>query len=106
MGNIPGTSIFECIETCNQVNTDQPDWIINYLYKKFLKLLKKAQEFPGIKIIRYEESLYYANVDNFKYQMLKLSTINPNFIQTETEKLYAVELKKLMKLYAQQVIIA
>ena len=31
----------------------------------------------GIRIIRYEESLYYANVDNFKYKIIKLSKINP-----------------------------
>ena len=37
----------------------------------------KAKEIENIKIIRYEESLYYANVDNFKYQVFKLSGVNP-----------------------------
>jgi hypothetical protein len=40
--------------------------------------LKKAQEFQTIKIIRYEESVYYANVDNFKYRIVKLCGIDPD----------------------------
>ena len=47
---------------------------------KFLKVYLfyfKAKELENIKIIRYEESLYYANVDNFKYQVFKLSGVNP-----------------------------
>jgi hypothetical protein len=31
----------------------------------------------GIKIIRYEESVYFANVDNFKYKIIKLSQNHP-----------------------------
>ena len=42
-----------------------------------LILIEKAKEINGIRIIRYEESLYYANVDNFKYKIIKLSKINP-----------------------------
>jgi len=79
MGNIPNTSVFECIETCNE-----------------------AREFPGIKIIRYEESVYYANVDNFKYHIIKISQTNPNEIANEIDRAYAVEVKKLMKAYAIQ----
>ena len=37
----------------------------------------KAKEFAQIKIIRYEESIYYANVDNFKYRIIKLVGIDP-----------------------------
>ena len=37
----------------------------------------KVKELDNIKIIRYKESLYYANVDNFKYQVFKLSGVNP-----------------------------
>ncbi len=79
MGNIPNTNVFECIETCNE-----------------------AREFPGIKIIRYEESVYYANVDNFKYHIIKISQTNPNEIANEIDRAYAVEVKKLMKAYAIQ----
>ncbi len=79
MGNIPNTSIFECIQTCNE-----------------------AREFPGIKIIRYEESIYYANVDNFKYHILKLSHTNPAELMHQIDKAYAIEVKKLMKAYAIQ----
>lgn len=53
--------------------------------KNFYKLkiiFSKAQEFDGIKIIRYEESLYYANVENFKYQIFKLSGVNPGEISS------------------------
>lgn len=54
IGNIPGTNIYESIDACDDV-----------------------QEFTNIKIIRYEESVYYANVENFKYQIMKLVGINP-----------------------------
>ncbi|CAF0955390.1 unnamed protein product [Brachionus calyciflorus] len=54
LGNIPGTKVYESIDACDQ-----------------------AKEFEAIKIIRYEESIYYANVDNFKYKIIKLSGVNP-----------------------------
>ncbi len=57
LGNIPGTNIFESIETC-----------------------REAQEFKHIKVIRYEESVYYTNVDNFKYQVMKFVGLNPEDI--------------------------
>jgi len=55
IGKIPGTNIFECIDACED-----------------------AKEFDNIKIIRYEESLFYANVENFKYKVMKLTKINPD----------------------------
>ncbi len=39
---------------------------------------KKAKEYEGVRILRYESSLYYANVENFIYKIKKLSGINPN----------------------------
>jgi MFS superfamily sulfate permease-like transporter len=44
-----------------------------------LKIQKKfkAQAIPGIKILRYEESLYYANVEYFKYQVYKQVGLKP-----------------------------
>lgn len=38
----------------------------------------KAIEIEGIKIIRYESSLFYVNVENFVYKIFKLSGVNPN----------------------------
>lgn len=70
LGNIPGTSIFECVDTC-----------------------KEAKEFKEIKIIRYEESVYYVNVDNFKYKIFKLSQINPTEVLAKINKSYQNELK-------------
>ncbi len=84
LGNIPGTNIFESIETC-----------------------REAQEFKHIKVIRYEESVYYTNVDNFKYQVMKFVGLNPedilHCIDEECNKQYkkleevASKLKKLRK---------
>ena len=70
LGNIPGTSIFECVDTC-----------------------KEAKEFKEIRIIRYEESVYYVNVENFKYKIIKLSQINPTDILAKINKSYHSELK-------------
>jgi hypothetical protein len=39
-----------------------------------------------MKIIRYEESLYFANVENFKYQIFKLSGLDPNKVLEEIKK--------------------
>lgn len=38
----------------------------------------QAKEIEGIKIIRYESSIFYANVDNFVYKIGKLSGVNQN----------------------------
>ena len=46
----------------------------------------KVKELENIKIIRYEESLYYANVDNFKYQVFKLSGVNPEKLKQLIKK--------------------
>ena len=74
LGNIPGTHIFESIHIC-----------------------KEAREYKHIKIIRYEESVYYVNVDNFKYKVIKLTGINPELvlqkIDADCDKLF----KKLEK---------
>lgn len=79
LGNIPGTNIFECVETC-----------------------REAKEYRHIKIIRYEESVFYANVDNFKYKVVKLTGINPvevlRKIDRECTKLY----KKLERVASNQ----
>ena len=37
----------------------------------------KAKEFEGIKIIRDEASIYYANVENFVYKMVKTTGVRP-----------------------------
>ncbi|RNA41964.1 solute carrier family 26 member 10-like [Brachionus plicatilis] len=63
LGNIPGTRVYECIDACEQ-----------------------AQEFENIKIIRYEESIYYANVDNFKYKIYKLCGLKPEEVQKKLKK--------------------
>jgi hypothetical protein len=44
-------------------------------------------EFQDIKIIRYEESIYYANADNFKYKIKKLSGFDPiEFFKREKKR--------------------
>jgi len=62
LGNIPGTNIFESIDTC-----------------------KDAREYSHIKIIRYEESVYYTNVDNFKHKVTKLVGFNPEDVFDKVE---------------------
>ena len=47
----------------------------------------KAYELDGIRIIRYEESVYYANVDNFKYRIVKAVGIDPKDITNQLAKL-------------------
>ncbi len=79
MGNIPGTNIFECVGTC-----------------------QNAREYKHVKIIRYEESVYYANVDNFKYQILKLSGVKPNEILTLIENECKNKFKRLDKISDKQ----
>jgi hypothetical protein len=62
--------------------------------------LLKAEELDGIKIIRYEESIYYANAENFRYKVIKLSEVDPldvlNSIQREYKRLLK-DFKKLKK---------
>ena len=42
----------------------------------YLINILKAVEVPETKILRFEESVYYANVDNFKYKVMKYSELN------------------------------
>ena len=65
----------------------------------------KAREYLNIKIIRYEESIYYANVDNFKYKILKLSKLNPDMIVNNIKSDYEHEFKRVKKLHDKQVFI-
>ena len=59
-----------------------------------------------MKIIRYEESIYYANVDNFKYKIIKLSQIDPivtlNDIHNKSKKRLNENKKKLKVVSATQ----
>jgi SulP family sulfate permease len=79
LGNIPGTNIFECVDTCHE-----------------------AREYKHIKIIRYEESVYYANVDNFKYKVMKLAGVKPSEILSEIERDCKAEFKHIEKMAAKQ----
>ncbi len=63
LGNIPGTSIYEDVKACEQ-----------------------AKEFETIKIIRYEESIYYANVENFRYKVYKLAKVSPAEVIAKIKK--------------------
>ncbi len=79
LGNIPGTNIFECVDTC-----------------------REAREYKHIKIIRYEESVYYANVDNFKYKVMKLAGVKPSEILSDIERDCKAEFKHVEKMAAKQ----
>ena len=79
LGNIPGTNMFESLCTC-----------------------REAQEFRNIKIIRYEESVYYVNADNFKFQVMTLSGINPEAFSQKIERLCKKQYKQLEKLAKEQ----
>ena len=79
LGNIPGTNIFECVETCPE-----------------------AKEYKRIKIIRYEESVFYANVDNFKYKVQKLAGVVPSEVLADIENECKVQYKPLEKMAAKQ----
>lgn len=59
--------------------------------------IQKAKEFKKIKITRYEESLYYANVDNFKSKMIKSISIDPDTVLINIDNKYIEELKKIRK---------
>jgi len=50
-------------------------------------LKKKAKEFDSIKIVRYESSVFYANVENFSYKITKLSGVNATEISQRINKL-------------------
>ena len=57
--------------------------------------LKKAKEIEGIKILRYEESVYFANAENFIYKIIKLSGVNPSEINSKIKKKRSQNEKKL-----------
>ena len=75
LGNIPGTDIYECVNSCEE-----------------------AREFEGIKIIRYESSVYYANSENFVYKIIKLSQIDPYEVLTKINKKKSEHLKITKKM--------
>lgn len=66
--------------------------ILNFFKKLLFNKLKclicfiKAKEFENIKIIRYEESIYYANVDHFKYKIIKLCNVKPDVVRKLLKK--------------------
>ena len=70
LGNIPFTDIYESIEICQE-----------------------AEEIPGIKILRFEESVFYANVENFKYKVIKYSDIDLKQVLAKQNKDKAQVLK-------------
>lgn len=58
----------------------------------------KAKEIEFIKILRYEESVYFANVENFIYKIIKCSGVNPNEIISKINKKKSYFEKKLNSL--------
>ena len=48
--------------------------------------MTKAKEIEGIKILRYEESIYFANCENFIYKIIKFAGVNPNEIISKIKK--------------------
>ncbi len=58
----------------------------------------KAEELDGIKIIRYEESIYYANAENFRYKVIKLSEVDPLDVLNSIQREYKRLLKDFKKL--------
>lgn len=54
-----------------------------------------------MRIIRYEESVYYVNVDNFKYKVFKLSKINPDEIKAKISSETKREIQHFLKLVKQ-----
>jgi hypothetical protein len=64
---------------------------VDYLRKsKFF--FKKCEELPNVKILRYEESVIYVNVDDFKYKVLKFSDV---INKKKTKKVMAKNLNSL-----------
>jgi hypothetical protein len=53
---------------------------------KWINFIIKAKEIEGIKILRYEESIYFANCENFIYKIIKFSGVNPNEIISKIKK--------------------
>ncbi len=56
----------------------------------------QADEISGIKIFRYDASLYYANKDNFEDNIFSKTGIDPNKLQgRKAEKMKAQEEARL-----------
>jgi len=51
-----------------------------------VKYCPQAKEINGVKLIRYEANIYYANVENFILQIIKLSSVKPREIIGLIEK--------------------
>jgi hypothetical protein len=99
LGNIPFTDIYESINLCDEVNYLTFDkYFAEFVTTCFEFQKKKAREFQGIKIIRYESSIFYANVENFTYKVIKLSGVDTNEILKKINKLktsYESQIKNL-----------
>jgi hypothetical protein len=80
MGNIPYTDIYEAVSSCED-----------------------AREIEGIKIIRFEQSIYYANVENFMYKVIKNSGVDPSNVLYKITRLQANHAKLVKKKLREQV---
>ena len=69
---------------------------------RFAKL--KAKEFKGIKIIRYESSVFYANVEGFSYKITKLAGVDTASIIQQINKLKIEYDKRIQNSQASKVI--
>ena len=53
------------------------------IFQMLLVCYCKAREIPGIKIIRFSSSLYYANADRFVRKLYKKTDCNPTEINEQ-----------------------
>jgi hypothetical protein len=86
---------------------------VNKFQINYISHVNKAVEIEGIKIIRYESSIFYANVDNFVYRIFKLSGLNPNDVieamkkkreQFAKDKRKAEHMKKVFEIISNKLI--
>jgi hypothetical protein len=80
MGNIPYTDIYEAVSSCED-----------------------AREIEGIRIIRFEQSIFYANVDHFLYKVIKNLGFDPYNVLNRIKKLQANHEKLQKKKQKEQV---
>ena len=52
----------------------------------FLLSCFQASEIPGIKIFRFESSLYFANCENFRSSLYELTGVNPRELKKQQQK--------------------
>ena len=52
---------------------------------KVIEICQSAREIEGIKIIRFESSIFYANIERFEFVLKKKSGINPYIYFNEIE---------------------